>query len=501
MAGLNVSDVVRVSVNLSPLAAARRNFGVLCIAGPSTVIDPDERLRSYSDISGVAEDFGVDAPEYLAAVPYFAQSPRPSLLQIARWLKDASPAILRGGILSSAQQLITLWTAVTNGGFSVEIDGSEVNVTALNLGPGGVNVTNLNGVATAITAALGGAGVATCSWDGEKFSITCHSTGITSAIGFLTSPAGGTDISAMLKGTAATAIGIVDGADAEEPEACAVALADKSQDWYGLMFAPAAAVDITAEQHLAVSAFIEACSTSRIYGVTISDPNILSGVVTDDLASQAQAAGDTRTFCLFCSSNPYAVASMFGRAFTVDFNANKSTITLKFKQLPGVVYETLTETEATVLQAKRCNVFVLYNNDTAILQEGVMAGPAFFDEVHNLDWLQNAVQTDCYNLLYTSPTKIPQTDEGVAMIVNVVDKNMQQAVFNGLCAPGTWLSSAVFGELKTGDFLTRGYYIYATPLVLQSQADREARKAPPIQVACKLAGAVHSIDVIIDVNR
>ncbi len=35
----------------------------------------------------------------------------------------------------------------------------------------------------------------------------------------------------------------------------------------------------------------------------------------------------------------------------------------------------------------------------------------------------------------------------------------------------------------------------------QAQADREKRKAPPIQVACKLAGAVHFADVLITVVR
>jgi len=35
----------------------------------------------------------------------------------------------------------------------------------------------------------------------------------------------------------------------------------------------------------------------------------------------------------------------------------------------------------------------------------------------------------------------------------------------------------------------------------QSQADREARKAPVIQCAIKLAGAVHFVDCIINVNR
>jgi hypothetical protein len=34
-----------------------------------------------------------------------------------------------------------------------------------------------------------------------------------------------------------------------------------------------------------------------------------------------------------------------------------------------------------------------------------MANGDFFDERHGLDWLQNYVQTNLYNLLYTSPPK------------------------------------------------------------------------------------------------
>ncbi|ELJ9363915.1 DUF3383 family protein, partial [Salmonella enterica] len=63
----------------------------------------------------------------------------------------------------------------------------------------------------------------------------------------------------------------------------------------------------------------------------------------------------------------------FGRAFTVNFNGSNTTITLKFKQEPGVTYETLDLSQAKALDAKNCNVYVYYQNDTAILQQGVMS--------------------------------------------------------------------------------------------------------------------------------
>ncbi|MCT9017190.1 DUF3383 domain-containing protein, partial [Cupriavidus gilardii] len=47
----------------------------------------------------------------------------------------------------------------------------------------------------------------------------------------------------------------------------------------------------------------------------------------------------------------------------------------------------------------------------------------------------------------------------------------------------------------------KGYYVYAPPIALQSQADREARKSVSFQVAAKEAGAIHTVDILVNVNR
>ncbi len=191
---------------------------------------------------------------------------------------------------------------------------------------------------------------------------------------------------------------------------------------------------------------------------------------------------------------------MFGRAFTVNFEANKTAITLKFKQEPGVTAETLTETQAATLAAKNCNVFVNYANGAAIIQQGTMVNGYFFDEVHGTDWLQDRIQNDCFNLVLQSATKIPQTDEGNHLFVTTIEASCQQGVNNGLLAPGVWNADG-FGQLQRGQTLTKGYYVYAPLVASQSQADREARKSVPFQVAAKLAGAVHSANIIVNVNR
>lgn len=708
---LPISRLVRVLINLAPIAAARRSFGVLMVAGDSDVINGLERFRTYDSIEGVGEDFGVDAPEYKAAQAYFGQTPKPRTIMIGRWIRTASAALNIGGILSAADQSISNWTAISSGGFVIVVDGVTKTLTSLDF----TGVTNLNGVATVINSSLTGAEIA---WDGSKFVVTSDSTGdgakaagtieltgnptygaratntieladqpdagntitingqlvtfvsgtpgaaqveigsvvgetadnlfaflqasvlanialftyskianiitatariygtagnsytlakvganitiggatfsggvapdtltingtaftfvaayttgnqilvgpvaaataanikailsasviedvaeatyaldanivtvefkdagtagnsftlaessssitisggvlaggaVASSVGYATEGSG-TDISGMLGLNEDDSIALVPGYDAESPVECAAELADKSNAWYGLMFQ--SSVQPTDEQSLLVSDFIEALDIKRIYGVTITDSAVLSSLVSNDLASLQKLAGYLRSFCQY-SENAYAVASLFGRAFSVNFSAENSTITLMYKQEPSIVPQELSTTQANTLKEKRCNVFVQYDNDTAIIQYGVMSGPAYIDEIHGLDWLQDAIQNACYNLMYTSG-KIPQTDAGSNQFVNSINGVLNEAVNNGLVAAGVWTSTVQFGQLKTGMFLKSGFYVYVQPMALQSDADRQQRICPPIQIAIKLAGAIQELDIVINVNR
>lgn len=269
-------------------------------------------------------------------------------------------------------------------------------------------------------------------------------------------------------------------------------------NWYGLGIADED--ELTPAEITATAAAIQASSLSRVFAVTSSDSGIIDSATTSDVASTLKAAGYSRTFVQYSTKSKYAALSAFSRAFTVNFTGNNTTITLKFKTEPGVTYETLTSSQAATVDAKNANVYVYYANDTAILQQGVMSNGDFFDERHGLDWLQNYVQTNLFNLLYTSTSKIPQTEAGITRLLTNVEMSLDQAVSNGLVAPGVWNGGDI-GQIASGDTLTKGYYVHAQPLSTQAQSDREKRRAPLIQAAIKLAGAVHYADVQIDVVR
>lgn len=489
--GLSVSRLINVTVNLSPLAAQFANFNALVIVGDSDVIDTNQRIRSYNVLTEVAADFGLNAPEYKAAALFFGQTPRPNQLYIGRWARTATQGRLNGGALNATEQLISTWNAITDGAFQISVDGSAKSLTGLNFSA----ALNLNGVAAIIDTALVGG---SCIWDGTRFVVKSDTTGTSSTVGYATAGAGGhTDISQVLKLTQALASPAIPGIAAETAEACVAALDNLSTSWYGVTFAASTAP--TDDDYMATASYIQGAGVAHLLGISSSDTTLLDGTVTTDLASRLTAAGYTRTFVQY-SAIPFVAASFFGRAFTVNFNANNSTITLMYKQEPGVTPENLTPTQANALTAKRVNYYVYYDNGTAILQNGVMCAQSWFDEIHGTDWLQNRIQTDVWNLLYQSPTKVPQTDAGNALIATTIESGLIAGVNNGLIAPGQW-NSAGFGTLKQGDFLSKGYYVYTPPIASQAQADREARKSVPFQVAAKLAGAIHSVDVIVNVNR
>ena len=520
--GLPVSKLVRVDVFMSPQAAATRSFGSLLICGDSDVIDVTERIRQYDTAESVGLDFGADSPEYKAAVLYYSQRPRPADLYIGRWATEPTQARLNGALLDEYQTAIAIWQAISNGGFDIAIDGTNRTITGLDFS----GVSNLNAVAGIVTDAL--AGMAVCVWNAtlRRFEITNSSTGSTSVLGYaskpsyavglateagqqinteagahiiVTSGSGATDISGMLGLAEGMAYSPVDGIDSETPEECAMRMVDLSADWYGLMFA--ARKPITTAQHVDVAALIEASEISHIYGITTDNKAVLDASITTDIASRLRSLSYQRSFVDFSTTARYTAAAIFGRAFSVNFRASNSTITLMFKEQVGVPSEKLSAQQAATLKRKNCNVFVLYNNGKAILQHGTMAGGWFFDERHGLDWLQNLMQTEVFNLLYTSNTKIPQTEQGMGYIETTLAKCCGQALTNGLIAPGIWNSDPIGDELDRGAALSTGFYIYHQPIADQFQSDREQRKAPVFQVALKLAGAVHSVDVLVAVNR
>lgn len=490
---LPISRVVNVGVILTPAGAQAQSLADLLLLGTSDVIDTQERMRSYADASSIASDFGTGSDEYRAALLWFSQKPQPTRLLLGRWVNSAANGGLRCGPLSAAQRDIAQWTSITNGSFKYRKDGGALTTV---VGLDFSTVTNLNGVASIIAAELTGVEV---MWNANlsRFEFTSLTTGPTSAFAFLEAPDTGTNMAQKLAGLSSSSGAYVfAGQDAESIADCIALFDDRfGQQWYAVV-----CPDATNDEQIEIASFVESSINKHILGVTSQEAATLVAASTTDIASRMEAMNFTRVLTQYSSKSPYAVCSALARILTVDYRGSRTMITLKFKQQPGVEAETLPLSQVTVLESKNANVFVNYNNDTAILEQGVMANGEFVDVITGTDWLAVTLQTALYNLLYTSPTKIPQTDQGQQLLLTTCESVCSQAVNNGLLAPGVW-NSAGFGQIEQGQFLAKGYYIYSDSFKNQQPNDRAARHAMPIQIAAKLAGAIHDINCTVTVNQ
>jgi hypothetical protein len=486
-----ISSIVNVGISIGASFPARKGFGILnCVTAETGVIGFAERIRSYGSAEAVAADWAGSSEVVKLANAYFGQQPKPTDFRVSVRAANAVAAELRGGSVADDAANLALFTAITDGSFTISIDGNSEDVTAIDF----TGDTNLSDVAATIETELQAIVTApfptsTVTYEDGRFFIRSGTTGAAATISFLTAvdPTTGTDISSLLQMQQGEATK-TDGIDPETITEALNAIEAKSSDWYGLIFTKEvrdAAIINTENAVQAAATWIQA--RVKVFFNTSNDLDVLDSVTTSDIASVLNDANYTRTITTFSSLvNEYPSASVAGRAFTVDFSQPNSTITLKFKQLPGVTAEDLNETEKSALDGKRANAFFNVGADTVIYGESYMAGDFFFDEIHGTDWLTDAIQKEVYGYLISRTTKVPYTDSGVAALEQQTIKILDEGVRNGLLAPG---------ETIDGEFLPNGYKTITVPVADVSQTEKDARQYNGLSFVALGAGAIHGVQI------
>jgi hypothetical protein len=216
-----------------------------------------------------------------------------------------------------------------------------------------------------------------------------------------------------------------------------------------------------------------------------------------------KSASQHQTRMLFHHTSSEAEALKWGYAgqmMSTDFTASRSTLTPHLKQIVNAAAdESLDSSFLTAADAVGVDVYGNICGRPSIISSGTNV---FYDNVYNLNWFASALQVAWFNAIATLSSKLPQTEDGMTFLKGELEKVCKLAVRNGMVAPGVWNSGDTFGD-QAGflrNILEAGYYMYSTPVAQQSQADREDRIAPSVQIAVKMAGAVHSGNVIVNFN-
>jgi len=217
-----------------------------------------------------------------------------------------------------------------------------------------------------------------------------------------------------------------------------------------------------------------------------------------------QSAKETYARCLLYTVGALQArlfaAAYASRAMSVDFDGSNTTLTMHLKDLVGVTPDPgITQTLLNTCQTVGADV---YTNIGPLPKVFCSGGNTFYDQVYGTLWLVFALQVEGFNALATTPTKLPQTEPGMAVLRNAYTSVCSLGVINGFIAPGEWNSPQTFGDQAAlrASIQQRGFYVYSQPVNQQPQSQRANRVAPLVQIAVKLAGAIHSSNVLVFIN-
>ena len=194
-------------------------------------------------------------------------------------------------------------------------------------------------------------------------------------------------------------------------------------------------------------------------------------------------------------------AAYAGRALSTDFSGSLTASSMHLKKLSGISPDTtVAQTQLNLAITAGIDVYVNISGVPELFTSGANG---YFDDVYNMLWLTFALQTAGFNYLAQTSSKIPQTEPGMTGLRDAYAQICEQARRAGVLAGGSWTSPDTFGDPESlrRNVADIGYYLYSQPIAQQPTADRADRKAPVVQIAAKLAGAIHSSNVIVNVNQ
>lgn len=192
-------------------------------------------------------------------------------------------------------------------------------------------------------------------------------------------------------------------------------------------------------------------------------------------------------------------AAIMGTAMGLQLAHPTSAFTLCYKTIAGISSLNITESNIESIKALNGNVYIIRGYNHWLYELGSTAAGARYDEVMYLDMIADALKNAALTMMVDYPNRLPQTDDTSAAFINQFSAILSQYNEMGVIATGLWRSSAV-GPLETGDVVENGYVLWADSYDNQSDADRAAHKAMPIQVALTPAGSVESLLISINVS-
>lgn len=502
---ISLTNIINVTLIAAPQGLAQINPNTLALFTTETPAQPfTNSFKIYLSPSEVAIDFGTASETAIQANKIFSQTPNvltgDGYLVVIPLLTLGSATA--GTMTSGIPTTLANFQTILDGEFRIIVDGgAPEDVTGRDFTP----ANDLDDVAAQISAGITGATVTfdkNLNDENGGFLFTSDTTGITSTISALSTVAApaGTDISGSAGINALNGVAvIIDGQDASDVESLPNAIIrTQSEVFYFGILSTTALTDTELQQY---SDFIQ--GLDKIGFVASEDFADVAGIFTT-----LKDRGNTHTRCLLYSQGASIIiarefaAAYAGRGLSTNFGGVNTSQTMNLKSLTTVSPDE-TINDSIFLAAKDAGVDVFGNvgDGGSVYSFGANA---FFDAIYQQLQFKFNLQTTGFNFLKQTSAKVPQTEPGMEGLKGAYTQVCEQSVLYGYLATGLkWTSPDTFGNKEDleRNITDKGYYIFSQPIADQPQSERDLRKAPLVQIAIKEAGAIHSSNVIVQINR
>lgn len=485
-----LSYTINVSLSATPQGIADFNTNSIAIFSNETAAFSDA-YKAYLTPNEVATDFGSNSLTYKMAKALF--TPAPNFRTGGGYLyifpfggTDATPASFTTGTISTAN--ITAFQSVVDGALDITIDGNNHEIENLNFS----NIQNVADIVTILQKLNLDVNIAA---SGNTIVFTSRKAGEASGVTINTISGGsGTDISG------ASYLNVTAGSGDDGVNAGGEVLSDAVTAALNAVYFG----DVLTTQVLDATSRVQDATAIQSLDCVFFD-NIQSLVEIAEVGAAIKSAGCSKTRTLAYSVSQelgkIAVATYASIASSVNYNGSNTMNTMNLKTLTGITgdsglndtYVLSAKTNGVDIYANTGGLSVVYSNDNN----------GYTDDIKGQLWLKKALEVAGFNYLRQVNTKIPQTEEAMTGLRNAYAQIAEKGITNGFIGAAPWNGSYPFGDSEdfAANIAEKGYYIYSLPIALQSQTEREARKAPVVQLAVKCAGAIHFSDVIVNIQR
>jgi len=485
MTTLPLSNVINVSITNTPTGLTTPNVNSIALFSNETPVNNSVSLAGYAtyvSYQQVVSDWGVNSVTAQMAANVFGQSPNilagDGQLVIIPMLSavSATPGLFTTPSLTANLASLIL---VNNGNLKVTLGTTVVNLSNLNF----TACTTLAQVASVLQAPL--VGLCTVSVSGSAIVFTSNKVGTAASVALAVYAGGGTDL------TGASYLNTSSGTTTAGVNSSGETIASCISRSLPIIFYAAFMTNVNLEDTAISAAATAVQAQDLMFFHHVSAVGDVAGIAT----TISQASEYKTRLKLYTTGQAAAnlmKAAWMGREFSTNYTGNNTCGTMNLQQLANVVPDPgITQTIYNAANLAGVDIYVSYFGVAGCY---ATQGNNYDDVIYGELALKFALETNGFNYLATTSTKVPQTEPAMTGYKNSLAQVMNQFVVNGFLAPGTWTSPDTFGnqQLFLTNITNKGYYIYSQPIGLQPQSQRAQRIAPLVQIAAKLAGAIQS---------